>query len=145
MTSTIPAPSDKKLKAILESARTIAVVGWSDKEDRPSHGVANYLRKQGYHVIPVNPRLAGKEWDGQMIYECVTDVPESLDIVDLFRRSEFTPHHAEQAVRASAKTLWLQLGIVNDEAGHIALDGDLDFVQDRCTQIEHLRLIRGLG
>jgi predicted CoA-binding protein len=137
--------SDAQLRQILQDAQTIAVVGWSDKEDRPSHETANYLRKQGYHVIPVNPRLAGKTWGDQPIYACVTDIPEPVDLVDVFRRPEFTPHHAHKAVEAGAKVFWLQLGIVNDEAGRIAAEGGMTFVQDRCTHIEHLRLIRGFA
>ncbi len=135
--------TDSELRQILLEAKTIAVVGWSDKEDRPSHETANYLRKQGYHVIPVNPRLAGKKWNGEPIYGCVTEVPEPIDIVDVFRRADFTPYHAEKAVEAGAGTFWLQLGIRNDEAGRIATAGGLTFVQDRCTHLEHLRLIKG--
>lgn len=143
MHSVLVVPTDEQLKQILEESETIAVVGWSDNDERPSHETAIYLRKQGYKVIPVNPRLAGTDWDGQMIYDCVTDIPEPVDLVDVFRRAEFTPHHARRAVEAKAKVFWLQLGIVNDEAGRIATEGGLTFVQDRCTHIEHLRLIRG--
>jgi predicted CoA-binding protein len=135
--------TDAQLREILENAQVIAVVGWSDKEDRPSHETANYLRKQGYRVIPVNPRLAGKTWNGEPIYGCVTDVPEKIDIVDVFRRADMTPHHAAKAVEAGAGTFWLQLGIRNDEAGRIATEGGLNFVEDRCTHLEHLRLIKG--
>ena len=143
MSAAVSAPSDEQLKQILEETETIAVVGWSDKEERPSHETARYLRKQGYRVIPVNPRLAGKDWDGQPIYDCVTDIPEPIDLVDVFRRAEYTPHHARNAVDAGAKVFWLQLGIRNDEARRIAEAGGLIFVEDRCTHIEHMRLIRG--
>ena len=141
--TTFSNPPDEQLHRLLATARTIAVVGWSDREDRPSHETANYLRKQGYRVIAVNPRLAGKTWNGEPIYACVTDIPEPIDIVDVFRRAEFTPHHARKAVEAGAGTFWLQQGIRNDEAGRIATDGGLTFVQDRCTHMEHLRLIKG--
>jgi len=143
VTISIANPTDEQLRDLLATARTIAVVGWSDKEDRPSHETANYLRKQGYNVIPVNPRLAGNTWDGQPIYDCVTDIPEPVDLVDVFRRAEFTPHHARRAVEAGAKAFWLQLGIRNDDAGRIAQEGGLLFVQNRCTHLEHLRLIKG--
>ncbi|MGE3798487.1 MAG: CoA-binding protein [Thermomicrobiales bacterium] len=135
--------SDELIKQLLESAKTIAIVGWSDKEDRPSHETATYLRKQGYRVIPVNPRLAGKIFDGETVYACVTDVPEKIDLVDVFRRPEFTPYHAAKPVEAGAGALWLQLGIINDEAAALAHEGGLAFVQNRCTHLEHLRLIKG--
>jgi predicted CoA-binding protein len=94
-------------------------------------------------VIPVNPRLAGQMWDDQPIYAAVTDIPETIDLVDVFRRAEHTPAHAREAVEAGAKVFWLQLGIQNDEARRIAEAGGLVYVEDRCTHIEHLRLIRG--
>lgn len=143
MTTPIDNPTDDALRELLQSVHTIAVVGWSDKEDRPSHETANYLRRQGYHVIPVNPRLAGKTWHDQPIYGCVTEVPEHVDLVDVFRRANLTPFHAAKAVEAGAGAFWLQLGIRNDEAGRIATEGGLTFVQDRCTHLEHLRLIKG--
>lgn len=137
--------TDDALRDMLAETKTIAIYGWSDKEDRPSHEVGNYLRKQGYHVIPVNPRLAGRTWDGQPIYAKLQDVPESIDLVDVFRRPEFTPEAVKDAVAVGAKAIWLQLGIVNDDAAEIARQAGVPFVQDRCTQIEHLRLIRGLA
>ncbi len=143
MNSTIANPSDAEIRRLLEDARTIAVVGWSDQEDRPSNETAVYLRKQGYRVIPVNPRLAGKSFDGERVYGCVTEVPEAVDLVDVFRRAEFTPDHAAKAVEAGAKAFWLQVGIKNDEAGAIAQAGGLVFIQNRCTHLEHLRLIKG--
>lgn len=138
-------PGDARLKQMLEETETIAVVGWSDKEDRPSHGTAAYLRKQGYRVIPVNPRLAGNHWGRQPIYATVTDIPRKVDLVDVFRRADHTPVHAREAVEAGATVLWLQLGIVNDEARRIAEAGGLRYVEDKCTHIEHLRLIRGIA
>ncbi len=135
---------DEQMTKILETSRVIAVVGWSDREDRPSHGVASYLRKQGYAVIPVNPRLAGQRWDGQIVYSSLAEIPEGVDLVDVFRRPEFTPSHAAEAVQINARFCWLQLGILNEEAMTIARDGGLVAIQDRCTQIEHLRLIRGI-
>jgi uncharacterized protein len=136
--------TDEALKEILTSSKTIAVVGWSDKEERPSNEVAHYLRKQGYHVLPVNPRLAGKDWDGQPIYESLLDVPEPIDLVDVFRRPIFTPAVVEDAIAAGAKVVWMQLGVINDEAERLALKAGLTFVQNRCTQIDHLRLVRGI-
>jgi len=143
MSAAISNPPDSRIKQLLQSASTIAIVGWSDKEDRPSHETANYLRKQGYRIVPVNPRLAGKTFDGELVYGCVTDIPERVDLVDVFRRAEYTPHHAEKAVAAGAGAFWLQIGVRNDDAGRIAQEGGLLFVQNRCTHIEHLRLIKG--
>jgi uncharacterized protein len=139
-------PSEETIKQILEEARTIAVIGWSDREERPSHGVAGYLHRRGYDVALVNPRLAGKPgpW-GEQVYAEVGDIARKVNIVDLFRRAGATPMHAEQAVAVGADVLWLQLGIINDEAGEIARAGGLTFIQDRCIQIEHLRLIRHVG
>jgi predicted CoA-binding protein len=143
MSATISAPSDEELKQILEETETIAVVGWSDNKERPSHATAEYLQKRGYRVIPVNPRLAGETWGDQPIYATLADIPEPVDLVDVFRRAEHTPAHAREAVEAGAKVLWLQLGIRNDEARRIAGEGGMVYVEDRCTHIEHLRLIRG--
>lgn len=145
MSAVSPSASDALVKQILEETETIAVVGWSDNEDRPSHGTAEYLRKQGYRVIPVNPRLAGTRWGRQPIYASVTDIPRKVDLVDVFRRAEFTPAHAREAVEAGAMALWLQLGIVNDETRQIAEAGGLRYIEDKCTHIEHLRLIRGIA
>jgi len=145
MTTDVLASVDAQRKQFLEQSETIAIVGWSDKEDRPSHETANYLRKQGYRVIPINPRLAGKHWGNQPIYGCVTNIPREVDLVDVFRRPEYTPHHAQKAVEAGAKVFWLQLGIRNEETRRIAEAGGLIYVEDRCTHIEHLRLIRGIA
>src|SRR5680860_443173 len=145
MSPVVAAPTDAQLKQLLEETETIAVVGWSDKEDRPSHGTALYLRKQGYRVIPVNPRLAGRRWGRQPIYGNVLDIPREVDLVDVFRRAEFTPAHARDAVQAGAKVLWLQLGIVNAETRRTAEAGGLRYVEDKCTHIEHLRLIRNIA
>lgn len=133
------------IKAILENSKTIAVVGWSDKEDRPSHEVAKYLVRHGYDVIGVNPRLAGKQGPGiDPVYGFCEEIPRPVDLVDVFRRPQFTPLAAEHAVAAGAKVLWLQLGISNDEAGAIAEAAGLQFAQNRCTKIDHMRLIRGI-
>lgn len=145
MTVGIEAPADAQLRQLLEETETIAVVGWSDNEERPSHQVATYLQKQGYRVIPVNPRLAGTRWGRQPVYSTVAEIPRQIDLVDVFRRPQFTPAHAEDAVAAGARVFWLQLGIVNGESARIAESGGLIVVQDRCTQIEYLRLLRGLA
>jgi predicted CoA-binding protein len=126
-------PSDDELRAILESARTIAVVGASSKPDRPSYGVFARLQRAGYRVIPVNPHET--EVHGERAVPTLADVPVPIDIVDVFRRAEETPRVAEDAVRVKAKVLWLQLGIVNEQAETIAREGGLDVVMDACIAV----------
>src|SRR6187399_203544 len=123
-------PPDAELARLLRDARTIAVVGASSKADRPSYGVFARLKRAGYRVIPVNPFET--EVHGERAYASLADVPEPIDIVDVFRRSEETPPVADDAVRAHAKVLWLQLGIVNEDAAARARAGGLVVVMDAC-------------
>jgi hypothetical protein len=122
---------------ILSESRTIAVVGLSPKPERASHEVAQYLQNHGYRIIPVHP--SADTILGEKVYARLEDIPEPVDIVDVFRRAEDTPPVAESAVRIGAKTLWLQLGIINEVAASIAAAGGLNVVQDRCIKIEHQR------
>jgi uncharacterized protein len=131
-------PSDEKLVSILENARTIAVVGLSSTRDRPSHRVAAYLKSKGYRIIPVNPHET--QVLGETAYPSLLDVPEKVDVVDVFRRAEHTPEVARQAVAVGARVLWLQEGIVNEEAGRIAAEGGLDVVMGACMMRTHERL-----
>lgn len=133
--------SDADLRRLLENTRTIALVGASPKPNRPSHGVMAYLQQSGYRVIPVNPVAAGSTILGETVYGSLAEIREPIDMVDVFRRAEDTPPVAEEAVAAGAKSLWLQLGIANDEAADIATKGGLDVVMDRCTAIEIGRLL----
>ncbi len=135
--------SDKLLHDSLSNSKTIAVVGLSDKPHRASHQVARYLLDQGYTVIPVNPTLSRVL--GQAAYASLADVPVKVDMVDCFRRSEEMPSLAEQAVAIGADVLWMQLGVVSDEAAAIASEAGLKVVMDRCTKIEHARLIGRAG
>jgi predicted CoA-binding protein len=123
-------PTDDKLRAILKDARTIAVVGASNSHDRPSHEIMKILIGAGFHVIPVTPRETVVL--GRPAYPSLADVRERVDIVDVFRRAEDTPAIAEQAVKIGARTLWLQLGIVNENAAEIASAGGLRVVMDTC-------------
>ncbi|MCY0865098.1 MAG: CoA-binding protein, partial [Sulfobacillus sp.] len=125
------------------TSRTIAVVGLSPKNDRPSYRVAEYLKDHGYRIFPVHP--TADEILGEPVYRRVEDIPEPIDIVDVFRKSEDTPPVAEAAVRAKAKVLWLQLGIENDVAASIAETAGLQVVQNRCLKIEHERWQREGG
>jgi hypothetical protein len=136
------APSDATLRSILDEARTIAVVGLSSKPDRDSHGVSLYLQRRGFRVVPVNPNET--EVLGEKAYASLLDVPTdvAIDIVDVFRRAEETPPVAEQAVRAGAKVLWLQEGIVNDDARRIGEDAGLTVVMGLCIRTTRERLER---
>jgi predicted CoA-binding protein len=121
---------------ILRETRTIALVGASPRPDRPSHGVMRYLLAAGYRVIPVRPR----DCDEILGVQCVTslaEIGEPIDLVDVFRRPEYTPDVARDAVVVGAKALWLQLGIVSPEARAIAEDAGLDYVENACTAVVH--------
>ncbi|MDI3342074.1 MAG: CoA-binding protein [Sphaerobacter sp.] len=125
---------------ILRTAQTIAVVGLSAKPNRPSHGVAAYLQRQGYRIIPVNP--TEQEVLGERSYPSLRDVPVPVDIVDVFRRAEAVPEVARDAVAIGAKVLWLQLGIISPEAAAIAEAGGLTVIMDRCLAVDHQRWLR---
>jgi uncharacterized protein len=120
---------------ILADSRTIALVGASPKPWRPSHGVMRYLLGAGYRVIPVRPGV--DEVLGVACVASLAEIDEPIDLVDVFRRSEHTPDVAREAVDAGARALWLQLGVVSDEARRIAADGRLDYVEDLCTAVVH--------
>jgi len=131
---------DDRIRALLAATRTIAVVGASPRLDRPSHGVMSYLQRAGYRAIPVNPGQAGRSILGERVYASLAEIPEQVDMVDVFRRAEDTPAVARDAVAVGAKSFWLQLGIANDDAARVAIEGGLDVVMDRCTAIEIGRL-----
>ncbi len=126
---------------ILRDARTIALVGASPKPDRPSHGVMRYLLAQGYDVIPVRP-VGCDEVLGVPCARSVAEIERHVDLVDVFRRAEFTPDVARDAVAAGAGALWLQLGIVSDESRRIAEEAGLDYVENACTAIVHREQVR---
>src|SRR5215212_7907034 len=122
-------------ETIVKEARTVAVVGLSDDPEKASNEVGSYLKDQGYRVIPVNPNE--EEVLGEHAYDAVEQIPEQVDVVDVFLPPEKTPEIAEDAVRAGAKTLWLQEGITNSEARRIAEEGGLAYVEDRCMKQTH--------
>jgi predicted CoA-binding protein len=125
---------------LLRSARTIAVVGLSGKKARPSYGVSEYLQNAGYRIIPVNPRET--EVLGEKAYPDLDSLPEKVDIVDVFRRSEFVPDIVDAAIRIGARAVWMQEGVINDAAAEKARAAGLAVVMDRCILKEHRRLIR---
>jgi len=131
-------PSDDVLRDLLSSVRTIAVVGLSNDPDRPSHGVAARLQAAGYRIIPVNPNET--EVLGEKAYPDLPSVPHPIDVVDVFRRPEHTPPIAAQAVAAGARLLWLQAGVINEEAARIARGGGLTVVMDACLAVLVSRL-----
>jgi predicted CoA-binding protein len=123
---------------ILQSARTIAVVGLSGKRYRPSYGVAEYLKREGYRVIPVNPEET--EVLGEKSYPDLDSVPGEIDVVDIFRRAEFVPEIVEAAIRKGAKVVWMQEGVIHEEAARRAREAGLTVVMDRCILKDHRRL-----
>lgn len=123
---------------LLRRSRTIAVVGLSGKKFRPSYGVAEYMQAQGYRIIPVNPNET--EILGEKVYASIEAVPEHIDIVDIFRRSEYVPPIVEAAIRIGAGAVWMQEGVVDEEAAKQARDAGLAVVMDRCILKEHMRL-----
>ena len=127
-----------RVAAILGEARTIAVVGLSARRFRPSHGVAEYLQRAGYRIIPVNPKIA--EVLGERSYASLDEVPEPVDIVDIFRRPAHVPEIVEAAIRKGAKTIWMQEGVVHEDAARRAESAGLAVIMDRCILKEHKRL-----
>jgi len=134
---------EQRIEAILSGSRPVAVVGISDKPERPSHGVAKYLQERGYRVIPVNPILT--EVLGEKAYKSLAEIPGRVDLVDVFRRAELIPQHVEDilAMRPRPKVVWFQLGIKHEDSARILEAGGITVVQNRCTLPDHQRL--GLG
>ena len=131
-------PSDAEIRTLLTNATTIAMVGASSNPDKAAHGIMQKLQRVGYRVIPVNPRET--EVLGERAYPSLIDIPERIDIVDVFRRPEDTPQIADEAVTIGAKALWLQTGIANEEAAARAAAGGLAVVMDACIGATHAML-----
>jgi predicted CoA-binding protein len=131
---------DDYLRGILESVRTIAVVGASPRRERPSHRVMAYLQRRGYRTIPVNPNAAGGTINGERCYASLAEVPEPVDMVDVFRRPEFAGGVVDEAITVGAKVVWMQLGVRDDAAAARAEDAGLEVVMNRCPAIEIPRL-----
>ncbi len=133
-------PSDQQVKDLLQKAHTIAVVGLSSSRIRASYGVSQYMQSAGYRIIPVNPNE--QEVLGEKAYARLEDVPEKIDVVDVFRRSEFVPEIVDAAIRVGARAIWMQEGVVNETAAQRARDAGLFVVMDACILREHRRLMR---
>ena len=131
------------LRGILQRPKTIAMVGLSANWYRPSYFAAKYLQEHGYRVIPVNP--AYEEVLGEKCYPGLKDIPEKIDVVDCFRKSEDIEPIAKEAIEIGAQVLWMQIGVMNEEAAEMARAAGLEVVQDRCMKIEHGRLFGGLN
>ncbi|MBO0468422.1 CoA-binding protein [Enterococcus plantarum] len=130
-------PTQKQIFDYLKQAKRIAVVGLSAKEDRTSYKIAELLQESGYEIIPVNPKLVGKKILGEKVYEKLQDVPGQIDIVDIFRRSEFLPEVARDFIETDAKVFWAQLGLENEEAAEILKNaGRNAIIMNRCIKIE---------
>jgi predicted CoA-binding protein len=140
---------DGLIKTILRSMKTVAMVGASGNEIRPSYFAMMYLLNKGYKIIPVNPGMAGKEILGQKVYASLKDVPAPVDMVDIFRESQYAPGIVREALaekdRLGLKYVWMQLGVISEEAAKLAEDAGLTVVMDRCPKIEHGRFSGELG
>ena len=136
----MPLTRDEDIKALLEGARTIALVGASDRPDRPSYGVMQRLQDHGYRVIPVNPQITGEHIHGEFVFRDLAQLGDPIDIVDIFRRSDAVGEVVDQAIAIGAKAVWMQLGVVDVLAAARAEAAGLQVVMDRCPAIDIPRL-----
>ena len=136
----MPLTRDEDIAELLTSARTIAMVGASDRPSRPSHGVMRILQDHGYRVIPINPQITGEHVHGEFVWRDLSQIGVPIDIVDIFRRSEAAGDAVDQAILAGAKAVWMQIGVINQDAAARAEAAGLKVVMDRCPAIELRRL-----
>ena len=136
MPNDLPVVNDpSRITELLKTAKTIAVVGLSDSPLRPSYGVSDYMRSHGFRIVPVNPTI--QEWMGEKAYGSLLDVPEKIDIVDVFRRPDAVPDVVEQAIQIKAPAIWLQEGVIHDKAAERARQAGMFVVMDLCILKEH--------
>ena len=136
----MPLTADADIRDLLESARTIALVGASDRPSRPSYGVMAFLQRHGYRVIPVNPQITGEHVHGEFVFRDLAQLGMAIDIVDIFRRPQAAGEAVDEAIAVGAKAVWMQLGVVNHEAAARAEAAGLKVVMDRCPAIDIPRL-----
>jgi predicted CoA-binding protein len=136
----MPITSDAEIAALLRETRTIAMVGASDRPDRPSNGVMKFLVDRGYRVLPVNPQITGEHVHGEYVWRELAQIGEPIDMVDIFRRPQAAGEAVDEAIAVGAKSVWLQLGVINEEAAARAEAAGLKVVMDRCPVIEIRRL-----
>ena len=136
----MPLTRDEDIKTLLEETRTIAMIGASDRPDRPSYRVMAFLQAQGYRVIPVNPQITGEHIHGEFVFRELAQIGEPIDMVDIFRRPIAAGEAVDEAIASGAKSVWLQLGVINEEAAARAEAAGLKVVMDRCPKIEIPRL-----
>jgi predicted CoA-binding protein len=136
----MPLTRDEDIAELLKSARTIAVVGASDRPDRASYGVMRFLQEWGYRVLPVNPQITGEHVLGEFVWRELAQIGIPIDIVDIFRRPEAAAEAVEQAIFVGAKAVWMQIGVINEEAAAKAESAGLKVVMNRCPHIEIPRL-----
>jgi predicted CoA-binding protein len=136
----MPLTRDEDIAQLPTEARTIAIVGASDRPDRASHGVMKFLQDRGYRVLPVNPQITGEHVHGEFVWRELAQIGVPIDIVDIFRRPEAAAEAVDQAIFVGAKAVWMQLGVINEEAAAKAEAAGLKVVMDRCPKIEIARL-----
>jgi predicted CoA-binding protein len=136
----MPLTTDQEIADLLCSTRTIALIGASDRPDRPSYDVMRFLQQHGYRVLPVNPQITGEHVHGEYVWRELSQIGEPIDMVDIFRRSGAAGEAVDEAIAAGAKSVWLQIGVVNEEAAARAEAAGLKVVMDRCPKIDIRRL-----
>ena len=136
----MPLTRDEDIAELLASARTIAMVGASDRPDRASHGVMRALQAHGYRVIPVNPNITGEHLHGEFVWRELCQIGVPIDIVDIFRRADAAGEAVDQSIEAGAKAVWMQLGVIDEAAAERAEAAGLKVVMDRCIKVDMLRL-----
>ena len=136
----MPLTEDQEIADLLKGVRTIAMVGASDRPDRPSNGVMKFLQGHGYRVLPVNPQITGEHVHGEYVWRELSQIGEPIDMVDIFRRPQAAGEAVDEAIAAGAKAVWLQIGVINHEAAARAEAAGLKVVMDRCPKIDIPRL-----
>jgi hypothetical protein len=136
----MPLTRDEDIAELLTTSRTIALVGASDRPNRPSYGVMKYLQDRGYRVFPVNPQITGEHVHGEFVWRELAQIGEPIDIVDIFRRPQAAGEAVDEAIAVGAKAVWMQLGVINEDAAARAEAAGLKVVMDRCPKIDIPRL-----